>query len=88
MRRIPDSVIEAAGARASDIHKICSPQALQRALPIAILVFIDYWNMVEQPPTSLEDATMCSSLSITPGEIGLFCNGRFIPTSAGAISVF
>mgnify|MGYP004540423581 CR=1 FL=1 len=52
MRRIPYSLIEAAkvdGAGEWDIFtKICLPQCRSALYSIAILVFIDYWNMVEQ----------------------------------------
>lgn len=53
MRRIPVSLIEAAkldGAGEWQIFsKICLPQCRSALYSIAILVFIDYWNMVEQP---------------------------------------
>ncbi len=53
MRRIPYSLIEAAkvdGAGEWEIFtKICLPQCRSALYSIAILVFIDYWNMVEQP---------------------------------------
>ena len=79
MRRIPYSLIEAAkvdGATEWEIFtKICLPQCRSALYSIAILVFIDYWNMVEQPLILLEDAEM-QPLSvflsnITSGEIGL-----------------
>ena len=79
MRRIPYSLIEAAkvdGASEWEIFsKICLPQCRSALYSIAILVFIDYWNMVEQPIILLEDADM-QPLSvylsnITSGEIGL-----------------
>ena len=79
MRRIPYSLIEAAkidGAGEWDIFtKICLPQCRAALYSIAILVFIDYWNMVEQPLILLEDAEsqpLSVFLSnITSGEIGL-----------------
>lgn len=53
MNRIPHSLIEAAkldGAGEWQIFtKICLPQCRSALYSIAILVFIDYWNMVEQP---------------------------------------
>ena len=53
MRRIPSSVIEAAkldGAGEWQIFtKICAPMAGGSVASVAILVYIDYWNMVEQP---------------------------------------
>ena len=79
MRRIPYSLIEAAkvdGAGEWDIFtKICLPQCRSALYSIAILVFIDYWNMVEQPLILLQDAdTQPLSVflsTINQGEIGL-----------------
>ncbi|MDE7010748.1 MAG: carbohydrate ABC transporter permease [Oscillospiraceae bacterium] len=60
MRRIPGSLIEAAkldGSSEWQIFKdICLPQCRSALYSIAILVFIDYWNMVEQPIILLPDA--------------------------------
>ena len=60
MRRIPASLIEAAkldGSSEWQIFKdICLPQCRSALYSIAILVFIDYWNMVEQPLVLLQDA--------------------------------
>ena len=60
MRRIPFSLIEAAkvdGAGEWEIFtKICLPECRSALYSIAILVFIDYWNMVEQPLILLPDA--------------------------------
>ena len=60
MRRIPVSLIEAAkldGSSEWQIFKdICLPQCRSALYSIAILVFIDYWNMVEQPIILLQDA--------------------------------
>ena len=60
MRRIPVSLIEAAkldGSSEWQIFKnICLPQCRSALYSIAILVFIDYWNMVEQPIVLLPDA--------------------------------
>lgn len=60
MRRIPKSLIEAAkldGAGEWYIFtRICLPQCRSALYSIAILVFIDYWNMVEQPIILLPDA--------------------------------
>jgi len=60
MRRIPASLIEAAkldGSGEWQIFKnICLPQCRSALYSIAILVFIDYWNMVEQPIVLLPDA--------------------------------
>ena len=79
MRRIPYSLIEAAkvdGAGEWDIFtKICLPECRSALYSIAILVFIDYWNMVEQPLILLQDADsqpLSVFLSqINAGEIGL-----------------
>ena len=53
MRRIPKSIYEAAeidGAGEWQIFtKICLPNCRGGIASIAILLFIDYWNMVEQP---------------------------------------
>ncbi len=79
MRRIPVSLIEAAkldGSSEWQIFKdICLPQCRSALYSIAILVFIDYWNMVEQPITLLPDAAkqpLSVYLSeINAGEVGL-----------------
>ncbi len=79
MRRIPYSLIEAAkvdGAGEWAIFtKICMPQCRAAVFSVAILVFIDYWNMVEQPLILLQDADSqplsVFLSSINAGEIGL-----------------
>ena len=79
MRRIPVSLIEAAkldGAGEWQIFtRICLPQCRAALYSIAILVFIDYWNMVEQPLILLSDATkqpLSVYLSqINAGEVGV-----------------
>jgi len=79
MRRIPYSLIEAAkvdGAGEWQIFtRICLPQCRSALYSIAILVFIDYWNMVEQPLILLQDADSqplsVFLSSINTGEIGL-----------------
>ena len=79
MRRIPTSVIEAAqidGAGEWQIYrKICMPLCKGAICSAAILVFIDYWNMVEQPIILLSDAEthpLSVFLSkINEGEVGL-----------------
>ena len=79
MRRIPYALIEAAkvdGASEWQIFtRICLPQCRSALYSIAILVFIDYWNMVEQPLILLSDADkqpLSVFLSnINAGEIGL-----------------
>lgn len=53
MRRIPGSLIEAAkidGAGEWQIFsRICVPLCKGAIVSVSILIFIDYWNMVEQP---------------------------------------
>ena len=79
MRRIPASLIESAkldGAGEWPIFwNICLPQCRSALYSIAILVFIDYWNMVEQPLILLPDASqqpLSVYLSqINAGEIGI-----------------
>jgi multiple sugar transport system permease protein len=79
MKRIPVSVIEAAqidGAGEWQIfRKICFPLCKGAICSAAILVFIDYWNMVEQPLILLSDSDkhpLSVFLSkINSGEIGL-----------------
>ena len=79
MRRIPVSVIEAAqidGANEWRIFtSICVPLCKSSLFSVAILVFIDYWNMVEQPLILLsnsEQYPLSVFLSqINSGEIGL-----------------
>ena len=79
MRRIPYSLIESAkvdGAGEWQIFtRICLPQCRSALYSIAILVFIDYWNMVEQPLILLQDADSqplsVFLSSINSGEIGL-----------------
>ncbi len=60
MRQIPSSYIEAAkldGANEWNIFtKISLPMCKSAIYAMAILLFIDYWNMVEQPLILLEDA--------------------------------
>lgn len=79
MRRIPVAQIEAAKLDGSSewqiFTKIYLPQCRAALYSIAILVFIDYWNMVEQPLILLRDAEV-QPLSvylstINSGEIGL-----------------
>ena len=79
MRRIPKSLIESAKLDGSNeweiFTKICLPQCRSAIYSIAILVFVDYWNMVEQPIILLPDATkqpLSVYLStINAGEIGI-----------------
>ncbi|MBQ3907422.1 MAG: carbohydrate ABC transporter permease [Lachnospiraceae bacterium] len=79
MKRIPNSMIEAAqidGAGEWQIYrKICMPLCKGAICSAAILVFIDYWNMVEQPLILLADGEkhpLSVFLSkINSGEVGL-----------------
>lgn len=79
MRRIPVSLIEAAkldGAGEMQIFRyIALPLCKSVMYSVAILVFIDYWNMVEQPLVLLNDEALYPLsvfLSrINSGEIGL-----------------
>ena len=79
MRRIPVALIESAKLDgASEWHifwDICLPQCRSALYSIAILVFIDYWNMVEQPLILLQNADqqpLSVYLStINAGEIGI-----------------
>lgn len=79
MRRIPESVMEAAqidGAGEWQIYRrICLPLCRGAICSAAILVFIDYWNMVEQPLILMSDPEthpLSVFLSkINAGEIGL-----------------
>ena len=79
MKRIPTSIIEAAkvdGAGEFKIFmKICLPLCKGAIYSVAILIFIDFWNMVEQPLILLADEYL-HPLSIflskiNSGEIGL-----------------
>ncbi len=62
MKRIPSSMIEAAkldGAGELQIFtRICLPLCRSTIYSVVILVFIDYWNMVEQPLILLSDSEM------------------------------
>lgn len=79
MKRIPQGIIEAAkidGAGEWQIFRyICVPLCKGAMASVSILIFIDYWNMVEQPLILLSDADkhpLSVFLSkINSGEIGL-----------------
>ena len=62
MRRIPKGVMEAAqidGAGEWQIFRcICMPLCKGALCSVAILIFIDYWNMVEQPLILLADSQL------------------------------
>ena len=79
MRRIPRSLIEAAKLDGAGewtiVTKICLPQCRSALYSVAILVFMDNWNMVEQPIILLPDTSkqpLSVFLStINAGEVGL-----------------
>ena len=81
MRRVPKAVIEAAkldGAGEWQIFsRVMAPMARNIIVPVLLLVFIDYWNMVEQPLVLLTgDAVDLHPLSvflskINTGDAGL-----------------
>jgi len=62
MRRIPSVLIEAAkldGANEWQIFtRVCIPQCRSALYSIVILVFIDYWNMVELPIILLDNVDL------------------------------
>ena len=79
MRRIPISYVEAAkldGATEFQIlTKIYVPLCKSAIISVTMLVFIDYWNMVEQPLIMLKDTSL-HPLSvflsqINAGDVGL-----------------
>lgn len=79
MKRIPMSYIEAAKLDGANefriLMKICVPLCKGPIVSVTMLVFIDYWNMVEQPLVLMKDADM-RPLSvflsqINTGDIGL-----------------
>ena len=79
MRRIPKAYYEAArldGANEFQIFwHICLPLTRSAMLSVGLLVFIDYWNMVEQPLILLKDQEqypLSVLLSqINSGDVGL-----------------
>ena len=79
MKRIPTEVMEAASIDGANewmiFSRICMPLCKGGLASIAILVFFDYWNMVEQPLILLPDADkhpLSEFLSkINTGEISL-----------------
>ena len=80
MQRIPSSIVEAAkidGANEWKIfRKVFIPMSKNAIYSVAILLFMDYWNMVEQPLIMLQKSDEMHPLSvflskINAGEIGL-----------------
>lgn len=79
IRRIPTAVIEAAcidGCTEWQVFwKVCFPLSKGAMASVAILLFIDYWNMVEQPIVMLTDENkypLSVFLSkVSAGDIGL-----------------
>lgn len=59
MRRIPPAIIEAAkldgAGEIQMFFRICLPMSKGIIYSVAILIFIDYWNMVEQPLVLLKN---------------------------------
>ena len=58
MRRIPVSYVEAAKLDGAGESKIYIPLCKGAIVSIAMLVFIDYWNMVEQPIVLMKESTL------------------------------
>lgn len=80
MQRIPSSIVEAAkidGANEWQIFgKVFVPMSRNAIYSVALLLFIDYWNMVEQPLIMLQNNEDMHPLSvflskINAGDIGL-----------------
>ena len=79
MRRIPKSYIEAAeldGAGEWKIFtRVCLPMCKGALVSVSMLVFIDYWNMVEQPLIMFSDEEMYPLSvflsEINSGEVGV-----------------
>ena len=79
MRRIPKSYIEAAeldgGGEWQIFSKVCLPMCKGPLVSVSMLVFIDYWNMVEQPLIMFSDQEkypLSVFLSeINSGEVGV-----------------
>lgn len=73
MRRVPKSVVEAAKLDGvgewSLFTKIYVPMSKSTIFSVAILVFIDYWNMVEQPLIMLTKNAELHPLSIFLSQI-------------------
>ena len=62
MRRIPPAIIEAAkldgAGEIQMFFRICLPMSKGIIYSVAILIFIDYWNMVEQPLVLLKNTDL------------------------------
>lgn len=80
MQRIPSSIVEAAKIDGANEWKIFTnvfiPMSKNAIYSVAILLFMDYWNMVEQPLIMLPNNEDLHPLSvflskINTGEIGL-----------------
>ena len=87
MRQIPSSYIEAAkldGAGEWQIFsRIAVPMTKSALYAMAILIFVDYWNMVEQPLWLLQKSEDLQPLSvflsqINQGEVGIAFAASFI----------
>ena len=79
IKRIPKALYEAAKVDGANewtmFTKICLPLCKGPMFSVGILIFIDYWNMVEQPLILLKDDKLqplsIFLSSINSGEIGL-----------------
>lgn len=79
MRRIPSSYIEAAELDGAGEWRIftgvCLPMCKGALVSVSMLVFIDYWNMVEQPLIMFSDQEMYPLSvflsEINSGEVGV-----------------
>ena len=86
MRQIPSSYIEAAkldGAGEWQIFtRIAVPMCKSALYAMAILLFVDYWNMVEQPLWLLKDSDLhplsVFLAEINKGEIGIAFAASFV----------
>lgn len=95
MRRIPVSLIEAAKLDGSSewqiFTQICLPQCRSALYSIAILVFIDYWNMVEQPLILLPDTTKqplsvyLSTINANEVGVAICCGGHLHDSRTAAV---
>ena len=73
MKKIPTAMIEAAkidGANELQIFlRICLPMSQSIVYSVAILIFIDYWNMVEQPLVLMKKTEDLHPLSVFLSQI-------------------
>ena len=73
MRRIPSGIIEAAKVDGAGewmiFTKMCLPLCKSAIASVCILLFIDYWNMVEQPVVFLKEQPDKLPLSVFLSQI-------------------